>query len=599
MQKWMRAPVGATVIAATIAMAAGTALGGPYDPPAGYYDTATGTGTTLKSNLHVIISRDWWTPGSSTHNFQDYANAPKALAIMHRRVSEDIGDDKQILMYNAEVETQIWMSGAGWNREHTWPRSRGVGTTGHDNSDLHMLRPTDSSVNGSRGNLPFGTGGGEWDPNALGGVDRGEIARCMFYAETRYDGGDPDTNNLLLVVGSPGGNQMGDLGELLAWHYDEAPDDRERFRNHLLWSNDPYDWEDDQVNPPITIPGFERDPIPYHQGNRNPFIDHPEFVWAIWGLQVHGANNSTLHVGGAPAGDGSSSDTIDLGSIIAGGTVTGLGVQVTKLGSHPTTYDVTGTGAASGTLLQGQTVPFNPQTFDITGVELAAPTAGAVSGTLVIDNTDLTSSGPGTGSADGDDIVTIDATALDPSNASFTLAGDFNSFVWDFGQVPMLSGAAPLDLNVVNLEATPGLTADLDIDAIQGSGDTGAFDVDLVPQSGVAAGASVAFQAIVDASVPEGAYQAVYTIQTSDEDIPGATAGAPLTLTVSVEVTAPSPCDGDTNGDGVTDVFDFNTVTQNFGTAAGATRQTGDLTNDGAVNVFDFNIVTQDFGCGT
>jgi len=61
----------------------------------------------------------------------------------------------------------------------------------------------------------------------------------------------------------------------------------------------------------------------------------------------------------------------------------------------------------------------------------------------------------------------------------------------------------------------------------------------------------------------------------------------------------PLDCAGDANGDGVTDVFDFNLVTGNFGTSSGATREDGDLTGDGSVNVFDFNAVTGDFGCGT
>jgi len=56
-------------------------------------------------------------------------------------------------------------------------------------------------------------------------------------------------------------------------------------------------------------------------------------------------------------------------------------------------------------------------------------------------------------------------------------------------------------------------------------------------------------------------------------------------------------CPGDTNGDGRTDVFDFNAVTGSFGSGPGATRADGDVTGDGFVNVFDFNTITGDFGC--
>ena len=47
----------------------------------------------------------------------------------------------------------------------------------------------------------------------------------------------------------------------------------------------------------------------YYQGNRNPYIDHPEYVWAIFG---GGNNNSQLHVGNTVASDGSSSTTATL-----------------------------------------------------------------------------------------------------------------------------------------------------------------------------------------------------------------------------------------------------------------------------------------------
>ena len=44
----------------------------------------------------------------------------------------------------------------GWNREHSWPKSCGVGYEGPDFSDLHHLFPADWSVNSARGNKDFG-----------------------------------------------------------------------------------------------------------------------------------------------------------------------------------------------------------------------------------------------------------------------------------------------------------------------------------------------------------------------------------------------------------------------------------------------------------
>jgi len=64
-----------------------------------------------------------------------------------------------------------------------------------------------------------------------------------------------------------------------------------------------------------------------------------------------------------------------------------------------------------------------------------------------------------------------------------------------------------------------------------------------------------------------------------------------------VEVFAGLQCQGDVNGDGATDIFDFNAVTTNFGAGPDATRDEGDLNGDGLVNVFDYNGVVTDFGC--
>jgi hypothetical protein len=67
----------------------------------------------------------------------------------------------------------------------------------------------------------------------------------------------------------------------------------------------------------------------------------------------------------------------------------------------------------------------------------------------------------------------------------------------------------------------------------------------------------------------------------------------PLTITL-----APTPgCQGDVNGDGATDVFDFGDLAANFGAGPDATREQGDLNGDGFVDVFDFGDLAADFGC--
>jgi alpha-amylase len=61
---------------------------------------------------------------------------------------------------------------------------------------------------------------------------------------------------------------------------------------------------------------------------------------------------------------------------------------------------------------------------------------------------------------------------------------------------------------------------------------------------------------------------------------------------------APAPaCPGDIDGDGGTDLADFQVLAANFGAGPGATRSLGDLSGDGWVNLSDFSILANDFGC--
>ncbi len=158
-----------------------------------------------------------------------------------------------------------------WNREHVWPKSRGdFGTRPGPGTDLHLVRPTDVSVNNARSNLSFDRGGelyidgdgatgcrrdsDSWEPRA---EVRGDVARMMFYCAIRYEPGD--VVDLELVESIQGRSdkapELGVLSTLLSWHAADPPDAWERQRN---------------------------DRIELVQGNRNPFIDRPELATTIW-----------------------------------------------------------------------------------------------------------------------------------------------------------------------------------------------------------------------------------------------------------------------------------------------------------------------------
>ena len=76
-----------------------------------------------------------------------------------------------------------WDSAATWNKEHTWPNSKGLG--GSDEDDVMMIRPTSVSENSSRGNTAYGESSGYYNPNKESGGKlnlHGDCARISLYS---------------------------------------------------------------------------------------------------------------------------------------------------------------------------------------------------------------------------------------------------------------------------------------------------------------------------------------------------------------------------------------------------------------------------------
>lgn len=227
--------------------------------PPNYYDTATGkSGSELKGSLHEIIK------GHTSIPFEDTFTPL-------RDIFEDPTQTSNLILLHSRDSIPKF---ASWSREHLWPRSRGnADHDGPDDSDLFNLAPTIAAVNSLRGNLIFDNGNtldpeyrlpatslapqttldsDSWEPPP--GI-KGDIARSLFYMAVRYDGDEPATTDLELVSIPPIGPQMGNLNTLLLWHEIDPVDDRERTRNDLIFST--------------------------YQGNRNPFIDEPQWVTDI------------------------------------------------------------------------------------------------------------------------------------------------------------------------------------------------------------------------------------------------------------------------------------------------------------------------------
>lgn len=229
----------------------------PYDDT--YYESAIGkTGEALKTELHNIID---------DHRELSYDNVWEAL----RNTDEDPNNPNNvILLYTGRSQSKLSNGGNvnDWNREHVWAKSHGdFGTSAGAGTDIHHLRPTDVSVNSSRGNLDFDNGGTQhsealgnyydsdsWEPRD---AVKGDVARMLFYMAVRYEG---DSGELDLELNNNVNNGSaplhGKMSVLLEWHREDPVDARERRRNDIIFKD--------------------------YQYNRNPFIDHPEWAESIW-----------------------------------------------------------------------------------------------------------------------------------------------------------------------------------------------------------------------------------------------------------------------------------------------------------------------------
>ena len=280
--------------AALWTLIAGSAVGTAWaQGPAGYYNTVnTSSTTTLRSSLHAVIDDHTKIPYTAT--------ATDTWNVLELACQDPSNSNRILDVYSNSVFAKAGGGNANYDREHTWPNSYGFPQDDADNypyTDCHMLWLCRIEYNSARGNMPYrtcsascqeyttslnnGQGGGSGayigNSNWASGAGstgtwetwigrRGDVARAMFYADLRYEGGshggtgsaEPDlrlTDNAALIA-TTGGNAsvayMGLLSVLLEWHIQDPVDAFERNHNDVVYQ---------------------------YQGNRNPFVDHPE--WAL------------------------------------------------------------------------------------------------------------------------------------------------------------------------------------------------------------------------------------------------------------------------------------------------------------------------------
>jgi endonuclease I len=240
--------------------------------PLGYYNGTDGlSGNDLRLALHNIID---------DHTQKSYDYVWTAYATTDLKSNGKIWDmytHIEFTLYTDQQTTGSDMS-ACYNREHSWPKSW-ANNTYPMYTDIFHLYPVQGLANSYRNNNPYGEVGsasytspnGSKLGNARTGLGytgtvfepiddyKGDLARTYFYMTTRYYTEDSNW----------GSSGMSDKCELKPWAIEM-----------LL------NWHDLD---PVSQKELDRNEAVYAiQGNRNPFIDDPDFADRIWNVPATG-----------------------------------------------------------------------------------------------------------------------------------------------------------------------------------------------------------------------------------------------------------------------------------------------------------------------
>ncbi|WEK71585.1 MAG: endonuclease [Candidatus Chryseobacterium colombiense] len=278
--------------------------------PSGYYNSANGlTGANLKTALSTIITNGHqdkgynglWTGYKTTDIDKNYENDGSILDIYSEKPTA--ADPYKYTPVTNQCGTYS-VEGNCYNREHIVPQSL-FNEASPMVSDIHFIRATDGKVNGMRSNYPFGKvgtatftskNGSKLGSSASSGYSgtvfepidefKGDVARMIFYFVTRYQSKlSSFTSGDMLGSSAYPGLQTWELNVLLAWHNQDPVSQAEINRNNASYT---------------------------YQGNRNPFIDNPNYVNLIWGSQQSSADTQSPTTATGLTVSGTTSNSISL-----------------------------------------------------------------------------------------------------------------------------------------------------------------------------------------------------------------------------------------------------------------------------------------------
>ncbi len=259
-----------------------TAMMSLADIPNGYYTNAEGKqDEPLMTALEGIIYphtqlgyNDLWQAFDSTDTGNDGYYIDMYSTCKYNYYSYHVGSASYV--------------GQGINREHSFPKSWFGGEEYPMYTDLTMLIPTDGYVNQRRSNNPYGVcaGGITYTNEDMGVTMLGKLGKSTYngYTQTVFEPDDEYKGDFARIyfymvtcykskVGTwPGCAQL-----------DYASNNYQAFSD---WSMQLLmEWHRAD---PVSAKEINRNEAVYvKQGNRNPFVDHPELAEHIWGTKQH------------------------------------------------------------------------------------------------------------------------------------------------------------------------------------------------------------------------------------------------------------------------------------------------------------------------
>ncbi len=373
-----------------------------YAQPAGYYNGTAGlTGAALKSQLRAIITlghqdmgyNALWSAYSTTDRDNFYENDNTILDIYSENPT---GPDPYNFTYGSDQCGAYSNEGDCYNREHIVPQSLFNSLTPMAN-DVHTVRPTDGVVNNMRGNYPFGKVGSSGTTSANGSrvgnsispgyggtvfepIDafKGDVARMIFYFVTRYENDLSGFNSGNMLGNSTyPGLQNWQLQQLIAWHAADPVSPAEIARNNASYT---------------------------FQGNRNPYIDNPQWVNDVWGTPDTTPPTAPTNL----AASAPTSSSITLNWTAATDNVAVVAYDIYVNGVYHST--VTGTGAIITGLNAATLYSFYVIAKDASGN--ASPASNTT--------TETTLAGPVTGTCASENFETMPAAASSYGTITWT-----------------------------------------------------------------------------------------------------------------------------------------------------------------------------------